>query len=381
MKPGNIKIILDLAVEARTKGEIFNPLFTGEAGIGKSAVVQQWVKEQRKKDPDFFFLDLRIAYFEAPDMIGFPEIITDAEGKPRTEHCVPNFWPTDSNTKGLILFEEPNRGTTGVMNTLMQVLTDRKVHNIKLPEGIIVAGCINPDSAEYDVNHMDAALRNRFVEFPIDFDHQSFQTYIEEQGWHEDIVSFCGSGIWIYKTTSELGAGATYVSPRSWERVNAALQADLKVDRNIHSIVVSSALGRDLGKEFHQFSFDQAPVTATDLIKDLKLSLKRLKEQSQPDTYKGDMIAATVESIIKHYGVDGEAVKEDQVGESIMVEVALIIPKDQAVNLIKGCAFKASKGNINKFFADFKNRHPKLIDILRENVRATRVVDKKVSEK
>src|ERR1051325_4787660 len=95
MKPSNISVIMDLALSARQQGEVFNPLFTGEAGLGKSQIVQQWVKKQRERNPKFGFVDLRIAYMEAPDLIGFPETEKDKNGTVRTCHRLPEFWPTE----------------------------------------------------------------------------------------------------------------------------------------------------------------------------------------------------------------------------------------------------------------------------------------------
>jgi hypothetical protein len=120
MKPTSIFQILDLAQEARKKGEVFNPIFTGEAGLGKSQICQQWVKQQRKTDPNFGFIDLRIAYMEAPDLIGLPENELAEDGIKVTSHYLPDFWPRNPNSRGLLLLEEPNRGTTGVMNCLIQ---------------------------------------------------------------------------------------------------------------------------------------------------------------------------------------------------------------------------------------------------------------------
>src|SRR4051812_35497574 len=178
MKPSNIPAVMDLAYKAISSGEVFNPMFTGEAGLGKSQIVQQWVNDQRKRNPSFGFLDLRIAYLEAPDLLGFPEVASDDDGRARTCHRLPEFWPTSG--EGLILLEEPNRGTTGVMNCLMQLLTDRKVHNYTLPKGWLIAACVNPDNAQYDVNTMDAALKDRFEEFEVEYDALSFIEFISE---------------------------------------------------------------------------------------------------------------------------------------------------------------------------------------------------------
>ncbi len=369
MKPSNIFTVLDLAYEARKQGRTINPMFTGEAGLGKSEITQAWVKKQREKNPNFGFLDLRIAYMEAPDLIGFPETEKDAHGTVRTCHRLPEFWPTEG--EGLILFEEPNRGTTGVMNCLMQALTDFKIHKYELPKGWMFAACINPDSSEYDVNTMDAALKDRFVEFEVEFDHVAFLDYMDQANWHDSVQMFVGSGIWTYKTTKEIGKDGKYISPRTWSKVNAAEMAGANKNRQLHRIIVNSILGKDIGNEYHKYCYDSAPVTAQDILKDQKAAFKRLELQSDPQTYQGDMIAATVESIEKNYGGLKKDCKDNQIDEDTMAEIARIIPSDHAVNLIKVCGYKQSKGQITSFFKEFVARHPDLIKVLKGNIKLT----------
>lgn len=376
MKPSNIFAVLDLAYKARLQGRTINPMFTGEAGLGKSEITQAWVAKQRERNPNFGFVDLRIAYMEAPDLIGFPDKDIDKNGVARTSHLLPEFWPTEG--EGLILLEEPNRGTTGVMNCLMQALTDFKVHNYTVPPGWMFAACINPDSSEYDVNTMDAALKDRFVEFEVEFDHMSFIDFIEAKQWHESTRMFVSSGIWTYKDTKSIGKDGKYISPRTWSKVNAAEMAGLNTSRQLHRLCVQSILGKDIGNEYHKFCYDSAPVTANDLLKDKSAAIKRLKLQSDPTTYQGDMIAATVESIEKQYGGLAKDCKVDQINEDIMAEVAKIIPADHAVNLIKQCGYKQSKGQITNFFKDFTKRHPDLVNVLKANIQISRAtgVDK-----
>ena len=377
MKPSNIPAVLDLAYYARLQGRSLNPMFTGEAGLGKSEITQSWVKKQRERNPNFGFLDLRIAYMEAPDLIGFPSEGKDSHGTERTKHLLPEFWPTEG--EGLILLEEPNRGTTGVMNCLMQLLTDFKVHNYTVPPGWMIAACINPDSSEYDVNTMDAALKDRFVEFEVEYEHMSFVDYINATDYHESVQMFIGSGLWTYKDTKSIGKDGKYISPRTWSKVNAAELAGVNKNRQLHRLTICSILGKDIGNEYHKFCYDSAPVTASDILKDRTAAFKRLVAQSDTQTYQGDMIAATVESIEKHYGGLKKDCTKDQIDEDTMAEVAKIIPADHAVNLIKTCGYKQSKGQITTFFKEFTTRHPSLVQVLKDNIKISRAtgVDKK----
>lgn len=372
MKPSNIMAVMDLAQRAVANGEILNPMFTGDAGLGKSQIVQQWVAKQRERNPEFGFVDLRIAYLEAPDLIGFPESAKDEYGQIRTCHRLPEFWPTNPTSEGLLLLEEPNRGTTGVMNCLMQLLTDRKVHNYTLPKGWLIAACVNPDSAAYDVNPMDSALKDRFEDFEVEYDALTFMEYMEKKEWHNPIQRFVGDAIWTYKAPNELGQNGKYISPRTWSKLNAAERAGLAENRMLHRITVCGVLGKDIGNEYHSYCFDQAPVTAADILKDKKAAFKKLKEQCSVDTYRGDMIPATIDSIIKAYGGKKADCKPEEIDEDTMVEVAKIIPADLTANLIKGCGFKVAKGRMSDFLNEFVKAHPELISVMKANIKLNR---------
>jgi len=374
MKPSHILKVLDVAKKARAIGQVFNPMFTGDAGLGKSQIVQQWVKEQQKTNPNFGFVDLRIAYMEAPDLIGLPETEMGKDGIVRSKHRLPEFFPTDPDSEGLLFLEEPNRGTTGVLNCLMQILTDRKIHNYELPKGWIIAAAVNPDSSEYDVNTMDAALKDRFESFEVEYDAMTFMDFMDKAQWDDKVQRFISSGIWVYKTPGNLGKDAQYISPRTWSKVNAVEKAGVHENRQLHRLTVLSILGKDIGNEYHKYCYDQAPVTAEDILKNQKDAFKKLKEQSDTNTYKGDMIAATVESIVKNYGGDAKNCKPNQISEDVMAEVAKIIPADHAVNLIKECGFKSSKGQISSFFQEFVKRHPELVKVLKDNIKITRAI-------
>lgn len=382
MKVSRIPEVLDLAWNARQKGLRFNPMFRGGAGLGKSECVQQWIQSKRETDPNFGFIDMRIAYFENPDILGYPHVIT-VDNLVRTIHALPGFWPTSGS--GLLLFEEPNRGTTGVMNCLMQILTDRAVGpSYTLPPGWMMAACINPDDANYDVNAMDTALTDRFEIFDIDYDHMTFTAFAEKAGYHPCITRFIKSGIWVYKSPDSIAKEGKYISPRTWSKLNAAEQSGAQENRQLHRVICQSILGKHVGNEYWKSCWDDAPVTASDLLNDKEKALAKLELQSKPDSYQGDRIAVTVTDIIENYGgwyegmkdKNGKDVADDpsKISEATLAAVAMIIPSDQALTLIKDCGFKTHRGSISGFFKDFTQRHPECVDILRSNIRISRAV-------
>jgi len=369
MKPSKISDVLDLALNARKQGYTLNPSFIGHAGLSKTEQVMQWVEKQRKRNPDFGFLMLRCAFLEAPDFIGLPQQERLEDGSKVTTHYVPEFWPRGKDSEGLIFLDESLRSTSAVMNCLMQ-LTDasRGVGpNYKLPSGWVIATSNNPESSEYDTNSADTALKDRFVHFDIDYDHNGFVDFMETNKFCDHIQNFVKSGAWIYKEPSSLGKDSVYISPRTWSRLNAAHKSGGLEDRTMHRQLCISILGKGIGSEFWKYVHTEAPVTAQDLLTSKSASLKKLKEQSNPSNYKGDYISVTIESISKNYG--GREPKENEISEDLMVEVASIIPSDLAIDLLRSCGQSGKGTNVATFFKDLAAKHPQLVEVLKANIK------------
>lgn len=350
-KPTHILPILDLALEARRQGRKFTPLFSGDAGLGKSEICQQWVAEQQKRNPNFFFIDLRLAYMEAPDFIGLPKIV----GENRTSHILPEFWPSEG--EGLLLLEEPNRANSSVMNCMMQLLTDRKVHNYKLPDGVITAGCIN-EGGTYDVNDMDTALRDRFEIYPIGYDFKTFLAYAESNKWHGDLLNFIKAGVWIYKSPEELGDDGHYISPRTLSKLNTALKSGVEKMPEIYYNTIQSILGKNVGREYYKFVSENRPVLAQDFVENEKDAFKRLEKICDKEGYRGDLIEILNGSLADNY--------ETSIDDEIILKVVKLIPKDQAVNLLRSCVLKSKQ---KKDLEHFIKLDPTLKATLKEALR------------
>lgn len=320
MKPAKIFDVMDLAMRARQKGEIYNPLFVGAPGLGKTEIVQAWCKAKGLPS-----ITLTSALLDAPEIRGFP-MIQNVNGRQRMVTVTPEFWP-DSGS-GVVILEEVNRGSTAVMNCWM-ALTDarRGFDNYKLPDGWIVVGCINPESTStsYDTNTMDPALRDRFEMFEVNYDRQTFLDYMKSASWHKDIINFVESGLWVYKTPEEVGnvPGAKYISPRTFSKVNATFRAEFNPadERELFDPI----LGTNVSKDFFNFRHNETPVMMVDLKKKEKSSLNKLVKFSDPNNYKNGMISLTVKDII-----DDNTIEDD-----LLVKVVLAIPVEQGTVLIR----------------------------------------------
>lgn len=400
MKPSNISKILDLAYVANNQGNSMNPMFEGHAGLGKSEIIIQWVKEKQKTNPNFGFVDFRLAYYEGPDFVGYPkdfqqEVIITVNGVEtkttldRMKHCLPDFWPTEG--EGLFCFEEPNRGNPMVMNALMQILTTKRVGtNYKCPDGWFFCAAQNQATAEYDTAALDTALADRFTIFQVDHDNAGFLAHIKEKKWHQPIIQMVESAMWLYKTPEQVGKEGKYISPRTLSKLNTAEKAgDFQSStsyRSIHLEICNTILGKAQGTEYWNMCWDDAPVLAKDLINDFDNAIIKLQDQSGGENYAGDKINLTVENIIQEYSgyhpgltnKDGDSVKEpkNKITEQQMVAVACIIPADQAVNLLKGAATKHVRlygGRMKEVMKSLNSRHPELNQVLRSMIKVDRI--------
>jgi len=356
MKPSQIFDVLDLAQRARKNGHILNPCFAGAPGIGKSHIVQSWAKEKGLN-----LIDLRIAYLESPDLIGFPNIQL-RDGRSVTIHNLPEFLPTSG--EGVLLLEEPNRGVTSTMNCLMQLLTDRKLHTYSLPEGWFTVACINPEGDEYDVNRMDSALKNRLEIFDVEYDSRSFLAYMKKAKWHPDIINFVEAGFFKYKTPDEIGTipGASYVSPRTLEKVNAALWAELP--KNLEIDFYMSTLGTNLSKSFYAFRHNESPVMMADIRSDMKSALKRLAKFADPENYQGGMISLTIRDVVEKGTITNEELAKIvdvlpvESLQSLLVEIARKRIGTNISDLQKSISDLVT--DINKLNPNFKKKYHEL---------------------
>lgn len=326
IKPNQIESVLDLARKVNKDGHNFYPAFIGAPGIAKSSAIQQWCKKNNLP-----FIDLRAAYLEAPDIIGFPSI----EGG-ITKHNVPEFLPRSG--EGVLLIEEPNRGTAAVLNTFMQLLTDRKIHNYELPSGWMIVAALNPEDPIYEVQVMDPALKNRFQFFTVEYDKSSFLEYMRKKNWRKEIISFIESGTWSYQTPESVQKGGKYISPRTFEALNSAMNADF--NKEIELAIYDSVLGKQVSKLFYAFINDDRPVFLSDLLSEetRPAALAKLKEHSNPSDYKNGHISVTIRDIID----DGT------IEDSLLIEVCLVLPADQATILIKELEYKKKDYEIFK---------------------------------
>jgi hypothetical protein len=193
-----VEAILEVAYRARRA-----VLLEGPTGIGKSELVGAVA---RKLGIAHVVLDLSL--LEPPDLVGLPVI---EEG--RTRYALPRFLPRDG--AGILMLEELNRAERYIQQPALQLLTARTLHEYVLPEGWTCVAAINPETGDYQVTPLDAALRARFLHVPVRPDRAAWLAWAGSSGVHPAVMALARAHERIFAD----------VPPRSWTYASDVLRS------------------------------------------------------------------------------------------------------------------------------------------------------------
>lgn len=189
-----------LEVAYRTRRPV---LLEGPTGIGKSQVAAEFAARQGLQ---FKVLDLSL--LEPPDLVGLP-VIRDG----RTYYASPSELPTSG--AGILMLEELNRAEVPVMQPALQLLSARRLHAYELPPDWMCVAAVNPEDDEYQVNHLDAALRSRFLQLEVCADREVWLGWAARTNVHPVIQHVVREHVDAFDEAS----------PRSWTYASDILHA------------------------------------------------------------------------------------------------------------------------------------------------------------
>lgn len=177
-------------------------LLEGPTGIGKSELV---AATAAALGIEHLILDLSL--LEPSDLVGLP-VIHDG----RTHYACPAALPQDG--QGLLLLEELNRAERFVQQPALQLLTARRLHDYRLPDGWSVVAAINPEDGSYQVTPLDLALRKRFMQLRVRADRSAWIAWAQHQGLHPAVMQIARNYDRLFDD----------VPPRTWTHVSDLLR-------------------------------------------------------------------------------------------------------------------------------------------------------------
>ncbi len=292
------------------------PNIVGDAGIGKSALVKDVagqlgahlfttvVSLSEKGDlaipvpplTSDSFVETRHYGRLANVQFGYSEtlirIIKDAEAHPAT----PIIW----------FLDEFNRGTAAVQSELMNLVLQRRINALRLPDTVMIVIAENPDSSmagfgdrEYAVASADAAIKDRTVRLVMTASTTEWLAWARDAGVNPLVINYLTTypERLAVHDPDNLDLQPT---PRAWERVANNLdqlqQLPPATQLELADDLFSGDLGTEVGVSFAQFVLAQG--------KQLTLEAVQTKEASQKDFAGAD--EATKVRLLREWVADDE---------------------------------------------------------------------------
>ena len=258
--------------------ETKTPIFIwGGTGIGKSETIKTTAQEIAKDEKldftedtsnskAFGFLDIRISQLEPSDLRGLP--VQNLATK-TTDWLIPNWLPTDANSKGLIFFDELNLSPPSIQAVAYQLILDRRIGDYILPKGWVVVSAGNRIEDKCSVFDMSSALCNRFLHATLH--NPSVENWTKwAVGNNVDgrIISFLNWKPSSFNRSDERSKDKAFPTPRSW-----AFCSRLIDGRNNNELVkrlTASAVGEGTALEFVAFMKLQTKIDIDNILKNPK---------------------------------------------------------------------------------------------------------------
>lgn len=187
--------------------------FMGPQGIGKTAIVQQVAE---KLGMGFTKLSLH-ELEEVGDLVGYPikeyQIVNKETGKttwiseamldsvnadkwkktskpPHMAYAKPAWVPEKHENGNILLLDDYARSSQMLIQATMELINTGRYVSWSLPKGTTIVLTANPDNGEFNVQTLDAAQKDRFVEFNMKYDIKAWARWAEAKGIDSRAINF-----------------------------------------------------------------------------------------------------------------------------------------------------------------------------------------------
>jgi hypothetical protein len=198
-------------------------LFVGPGGIGKSECVKC-----KALGLGIGFVCLNLALMEPSDLLGIPFVRGGV-----TRWAPPSCLPRRGS--GILMLEDMNRAERHVLQPLLQLITERRLNDYRLPDGWTIVAAANPETAEYDVTPLDRAFRTRFVRVAVHADRTHWLAWATAHDVHPTILG-------VVRAHDQ---ALLHVPPRVWTLVSRVLHA-MTLEERLDVQCVRDAIGGTL---------------------------------------------------------------------------------------------------------------------------------------
>ena len=266
------------------------PNIVGDAGIGKSALVQEVAVNLDAK-----LFTTVVSLSEKGDLaIPVPPLTSESFvetknygrlanvqfGYSETLIDIIKYAETHPNRLILWFLDEFNRGTQAVQSELMNLVLQRKINSLRLPSTVRIIIAENPDSTmsgfadrEYGVAIGDAAIKDRTVRLVMTSSTTEWLEWAKTAGINKLVIAYLtqypNQLLVIDPNEEDLAP-----TPRAWERVSRNLDQlqilDDETQQQLAADIFSGDLGTEIGVAFAQFILAQGHELTVKTLKNAK---------------------------------------------------------------------------------------------------------------
>ena len=192
----------------------------GPSGVGKSdSIAEAAVQLSKEYTCTFPVLDKRLSQMEPPDFGGVPSVVNG-----RTVKNVPEWWPTDPQSRGILLLDEITSAPPVMQAAAYEVALDRSMGGEPLPEGWMVVAAGNRASDRGVTYPLAAPLLARMTLINVESSLEGFLFYCAERGVRPEIQAFVKSQAQylnerdetVNAKINELPIGKPFSNQRAW---------------------------------------------------------------------------------------------------------------------------------------------------------------------
>lgn len=273
MNISDIEKVFTVMIQKKFRG---TSMIWGRHGLGKSSVLRQIGKKV-----GYRVLDLRLSQKEAIDLTGMLFTFSDPELNMSVTANHPPKWFADAlkNGKVILFLDEFNMARREVMNAAFELILDRKLNDVALPDDVFIVCAGNPEDERYDgLTPMSESLIDRLLHIKATPDVDGWLSYAESAKCDPRIVSFIRANPTALFHPNKLDDNFPVKikhSERTWlDRANPILQ--LGLDQELQYELLCGAVGAEMALLFSKtIEKENMPITVKEIFSGTKDVLDR----------------------------------------------------------------------------------------------------------
>ena len=321
-----------------------NIMLTGRHGIGKSQILTRYFKSKGIPVKTLFLGQMS----DPGDLLGLPN---KDEKTGKTVFMPPYWFPVDGQPIVLFL-DEINRARPEILQTVMDLVLNRKLAGRELPEGsrIIAAG---NDGEEYQLTDLDPALVSRFNIYTFHPTVEDWLLWATRTGLDERILNFIGANPELLDRSADTKEDQGLDKDpdrRAWEKV-ARLMESIPNPMPVHQKVVAGIIGVQAAAQLF-LSFRNDDLSPIDLLTDFKKAKKSL------DKYELHQMSLLNDALARFFETDkADTLDREMVRKNLKAYHDYLLKNNREayahfVSLIDGTGYKKMLLLINKEMPD-----------------------------